>query len=104
MRSMGEVMAEQTNQIRQSYSYRIRLALRDINDVHLHPELPDITEQAKPQVQEIIHRHSDMSKKEFMLLQQLSGQVKYLQEKTEELQRKRGVKPKSNRVGYKGLK
>jgi len=40
-------------------------------------------ETPKPQVQEVIHRHSDMSKKEFAELQRLGGQVKYLLAKAE---------------------
>ncbi len=47
----------------------------------------------EPQVTEVIHRHSDMSHKDFTELQNLRGQMKYLQSKIEELQRKRKPKP-----------
>ena len=58
-------------------------------------------ELSPPQVSEVIHRHSDMSKQEFALLRNLEGQVKYLQGKvTERQQRKPPAKP----AGYKGIK
>ena len=49
-------------------------------------------EQREPQVIEHIHRTSNMDKKEFALLQQLSQQVKYLDKKVNELyEKKKGV-------------
>ena len=50
--------------------------------------------------QVIEHRHSDMSKQDFARLNNLEGQVKYLQGKLTERQTKKSVKPS----GYKGIK
>lgn len=63
-----------------------------------------LSEPAKPEPQiiEHIHRSSNMSHKDFAELQNLRGQVKYLQSEIEELQRKRKpkpqVKPKTNKT------
>ena len=63
--------------------------------------------EAQPEVREpevvrteVIHRHSDMSSKEFARLQSLEGEVKYLRQKLEEIQTK--AKPKQQ--GYRGIK
>lgn len=46
--------------------------------------IPVEREPEKPEPQEIIHRHSNMGKAEFALLQQLEGEVKYLRRKVGE--------------------
>lgn len=53
-----------------------------------------------PQIVEYIHRHSDMSKQEFDLLQQTAREVKYLRGKLAELQAR---KPKERLSTYEGL-
>ena len=50
--------------------------------------------------QVIEHRHSDMSKQDFARLNNLEGQVKYLQGKIAEKQERKQVKS----AGYKGIK
>ena len=47
----------------------------------------------EPQVVEHIHRHSDMSRKEFAQLQSLIGEVKFLREKVAELQKRKQPRP-----------
>lgn len=64
---------------------------------YIPPELP----QPEPQVREVIHRHSDMSQKDYEVLQQLRGQVRYLQSKVEEGNKR--YKPVNKATGYKGL-
>ena len=49
------------------------------------PEPPEL----EPQVVEHIHRHSDMSRKEFAQLQSLIGEVKYLREMVAERQKRK---------------
>ena len=48
---------------------------------------------AKPQVQTVVHRHSNMGKKEFDLLQQTAREVKHLSQKLAE-------KPTRNKSKY----
>jgi len=62
---------------------------------------PDRQEEA-PKPQEIIHRHSNMSSKDFAKLRSMEGQVKFLQDKVDELTKRR--QPKQKPAGYKGLK
>ena len=64
---LGEVLAEFENRI----SY-------------LEMSANSSLEQQAPQPQEIIHRHSDMSKQEFARLLALEGEVKYLRAKLTE--------------------
>jgi len=56
------------------------------------------TEQQE-HTQIIEHRHSDMSQKDYARLQNLEGQVKYLQGKLTEKQERKPRPP-----GYKGIK
>lgn len=61
--------------------------------------IPPVPEAPPPQI--IEHRHSDMSKQDFARLNNLEGQVKYLQGKlTERQTKKQPTKP----TGYKGIK
>jgi len=62
--------------------------------------VPPEPEKPEPQVQVIEHRHSDMSKKDFASLRNLEGQVKYLQGKVMEREKRKPGKPS----GYKGIK
>lgn len=65
------------------------------------PELE--TEEPKPQVQEVIHRHSDMGKQEFDLLQQTALKLEYLNTKlTDHLEFKK--KPQPIKSKSKGIK
>lgn len=47
MRTVSEMLTDRSIEIRCNAFYRMQLALRDLNDVHLHPDLPDITEPPK---------------------------------------------------------
>lgn len=49
----------------------------------------------------VVHRHSDMSQKDFVELQEVKGRVKYLQSKVDKLTRRR--KPVKKETNYKGL-
>jgi len=66
-----------------------RMMFQDMRDAE-----PLVT---KPQVVEHIHRHSDMGKKEFDLLQQMVLKVDHLDEKVNELYKKK----KGNIYKYK---
>ena len=59
-------------------------------------------EEEKPQVIEHIHRHGDMSKQEFDLLQQTARKATYLEKKLNELSKPK-QKPQHKQTGYKGL-
>ena len=59
------------------------------------PELP------QPQVVEHIHRHSDMGKQEFDLLQQTALKTKHLEKRLAEREK---PKAQAKRFGYKGIK
>lgn len=57
-------------------------------------------EPIEPQPQEVIHRHSNISSKDFALLRNLEGQLKYLQHKLTERE-----KPKvQGKFGYRNIK
>jgi len=58
--------------------------------------------QVEPQVQEVIHRHSEMGKQEFRKLQDIIGQIAFLQNKVTELSKPK-QKPQRKPTGYKGL-
>lgn len=60
------------------------------------PELPE------PKPQEVIHRHSDISKQEYDLLQQTARRVSYLEKLLAERQKPR-IQAQA-KVGYKGIK
>ena len=90
MRSLAEVQADRTEAIRNDSLYRFRLALRDERDYS-----NDEVEEVKPQ--EIIHRHSNMGKQEFRLLEEHDRVIKYLSSK--QGKGKPTVKPST----YKGL-
>ena len=68
----------------------------------------DIREELHPSpipspVQVVEYRHSDMSKRDFVSLQETIAEVKYLRKKVAELElMKPSVKPKSS--AYKGIK
>ena len=50
------------------------------------------TIELQPQIQEVIHRHSDMGKKEFDLLQQTAHKVDYLLKRANKAADKKGSK------------
>ena len=82
MRTLAQVLTDRTRAFRSDKFYRMRLALRDERDYS-----NDEVEIPKPQ--EIIHRHSDMSKQEFDLLQEHERAIKYLLSKKD---KKHGTK------------
>ena len=57
-------------------------------------DYPPEPQEEAPKPQEIIHRHSDMSSKDFASLRSLEGQVKYLQATVEEIKARRKPQPK----------
>ena len=62
----------------------------------------ELEDNKQPREQIVLHRHADMGKKEFDLLQQTAAEVKNLRDKVIELQkRKPGINVKST---YKGIK
>jgi len=49
----------------------------------------ELEKEEKPQSQEVIHRHSDMSKEEFRRLDENTRSIKYLLGKIEELEKRK---------------
>ena len=84
---MPNFTKEQWNEI---YATRARLAVIKAK-VEIYPAYPESVpdEQQAPRKVEHIHRYSDMSNKDFRDLQQLKGQVKYLQGKLQERSNKK---------------
>ena len=73
MKIIGQLLTMRDKQI-QTTAYRLKLALRDKPDYS--NDLPE-----EPLIKEVVHRHSDMSKKDFDALRQLQGKVEYLTQK-----------------------
>ena len=82
MRTLAEVQADRTRAIRNDNLYRTRLALRDDPDYS-----NDSPEEVKPQ--EVIHRHSNIGRQEFALLEEHDRAIKYLLSKKSS---KQGIK------------
>ena len=98
MRTLGQAMAERTERIRKDHGYRMRLALRDEPDYS-----NDKQEKPPPQELIIIHRHSDMRKEDWDLLQQTARKLEYLDKKlAEHTEYKRKVPVKSGKT--RGIK
>ena len=74
---------------------RERLAAYKLKVQPYQFDYPLMPEPPKPQEQVIIHRHSNMGKLEYDILQQTSRQVKHLQAKMDELSRSLDKKRKS---------
>ena len=69
-------------QYRKILESRARLDAFKGKQYYVPPEAPECS----PRTVEHIHRHSDMSRQEFALLQQTAGEVKYLRDKVTRLQ------------------
>ena len=65
--------------------YEIGKARERLEACKVKAYYPILPEEPKPQVVEHIHRHSDMSDKDFDLLQQTAAEVKYLRNKVDEI-------------------
>ena len=74
------------------YAVRARLEAYKLK-VQPYPLLPDPQKEASKE-QVIIHRHSNMGKLEYDILQQRGRQVKHLQAKVDELSARRKPKGK----------